>query len=130
MIALTCIALMGLLVFALGLGVSLTRGRTGIVTGCPDDPTHPLYKIVRAHGNTIEYVPILCVLVYIVDTFHAGPWISAMAIGTTASRYAIAAGLLLSTTHAKAHPLRFAGALGTYVFGILLCVLLLVSVWG
>jgi len=45
------------------------------------------------------------------------------------SRYSIAAGLVLSPTLEKPHPLRFAGALGTYVFGLALSVGLLRSLW-
>jgi uncharacterized membrane protein YecN with MAPEG domain len=127
LIALACIGFLGLLVFGLGLAISLTRRRLGIGTGYPDDPSHPLYKLVRAHTNTIEYAPTLGLLIYIVDTFHSGPWVSAMTIGATVSRYLMVAGMLLSGTHAKAHPLRFLGALGTYVFGLVLCVLLLAS---
>jgi hypothetical protein len=40
----------------------------------------------------------------------------------TLSRYTIALGILLSPTLAEAHPLRFAGALGTYVTGLALVV--------
>jgi hypothetical protein len=36
-------------------------------------------------------------------------------------RYLHALGMILSPTLAKGHPLRFAGALGTYVVGLVLC---------
>ncbi|MBW2290166.1 MAG: hypothetical protein JRG90_20420 [Deltaproteobacteria bacterium] len=45
----------------------------------------------------------------------------------TASRYLIAIGLILSPTLEKPHPLRFVGALGTYLAGFGLCAALLSS---
>jgi hypothetical protein len=61
-LAIICAALLGVLLFGLGFATSLTRGRTQIVIGAPDDPTHALHKMVRAHGNTAEYAPMLAVL--------------------------------------------------------------------
>ncbi|HJY84784.1 MAG TPA: MAPEG family protein, partial [Candidatus Binatia bacterium] len=40
----------------------------------------------------------------------------------TASRYLHAAGMIFSPTLAKPHPLRFVGALGTYLGGLALCI--------
>ena len=48
-------------------------------------------------------------------------------VGATASRYLLAAGIVLSPTLEKPHPLRFLGALGTYAFGLALCASLLRS---
>ncbi len=42
-------------------------------------------------------------------------------IVATACRYLLAAGVILSPTLDKPHPLRFVGALGTYVAGFALC---------
>ena len=92
-VAIACIGLLGLLLFGLGLAVSLTRGRTDTAAGYSSDPSDRLHKLVRAHGNTTEYAAILAVLMLV-------------------------AGILLSATLDKAHPLRFIGALGTYVAGI------------
>ena len=60
--AVTCSALMGLLLFALGLYVSTKRGRTQQIGTTPQNPADPLFKAIRAHGNTAEYVPMLAVL--------------------------------------------------------------------
>jgi hypothetical protein len=46
----------------------------------------------------------------------------------TLSRYMIAAGLILSPTLDRPHPLRFVGALGTYLFGLALCGALVASI--
>jgi hypothetical protein len=116
-----CVALLGILLFGLGLAVSLTRGRTNVAAGTSGDPTDTLHKLVRAHGNTSEYVAMLAVLILILGGREPSTWGVAAMIGATASRYSLAAGIVLSSTLEKAHPLRFIGALGTYVFGLTLC---------
>ncbi len=126
-VALVCIGLLGLLVFGLGLGVSLTRGRSNTVIGHSADPTDPLHKMVRAHGNTIEYAPMLALLIFVLGTRDPSTWVVWCMGLATASRYLIAAGLVLSSSLDKPHPLRFGGALGTYVFGLSLCASLLRS---
>jgi hypothetical protein len=42
--AILCTALLGLLVFGLGFGVSMMRGSTNTVSGFNPDPTDRLYK--------------------------------------------------------------------------------------
>lgn len=126
-VALVCVALLGLLVFVLGLAVSLTRARTDIVAGYPDDPAARLHKLVRAHANTTEYSAMLALLFLVLGSRDPATWVVWSMEAATASRYLLVAGILLSPTLAKAHPLRFLGALGTYVFGSLLCLALLMS---
>lgn len=125
--ALVCVALLGLLVFGLGVGVSATRGRTETVIGFSSDPTDPLHKVVRAHGNTTEYAAMLALLIFLVGMRSPATWaLWCMGIAT-ASRYLIAIGLIVSPTLERPHPLRFLGALGTYLAGFALCVALLLS---
>jgi uncharacterized protein len=125
-VALICIALLGLLLFGLGLAVSLTRGRTNTIIGHSADPADPLHKLVRAHGNTAEYAPLLAVLMLVVAMNEPATW-QLWCIGlATAARYALAIGMIASPSLAKPHPLRFVGALTTYVTGILLSVGLLI----
>ena len=118
--AVVCTALLALLVFALGLAVSLTRNSTGTNIGCKDDPADRLYKLVRAHGNACEYVPILAVLILLLGARDPSAWVVWTFIAATACRYLHAAGMLLSPTLAAPQPLRFVGALGTYVTGLML----------
>ena len=127
-LALVCIALLGILLFGLGFAVSLTRGRTEQVAGYSDDPSNRLHKLVRAHGNAGEYVAMLAVLILIVGTRDPSTWGLICMGGATLSRYLIAAGMVFGETLAKPHPLRFAGALGTYLFGLGLCGSLLRSI--
>ena len=121
-IAILCTALLGLLVFGLGFGVSMTRGSTKTTFGYTPDPTDRLYKMVRAHGNTTEYAPMLAVLMLLVGSRNPATWALWVMGIATLSRYLLVAGLLLSPTLEKPHPLRFAGALGTYLSGVALCV--------
>ena len=121
-IAIICTALLGLLLFGLGLGVSLTRGSTKTNFGYTPDPTDRLYKMIRAHGNTSEYAPMLAVLMLLVGSRNPSLWVLWVMGIATVSRYLLVAGLLLSPTLDKPHPLRFAGALGTYLCGVALCV--------
>lgn len=125
--ALVCVALLGILLFGLGLAVSLTRGRTNVAAGTSGDPADTLHKLVRAHGNTSEYVAMLAVLILVLGNREPSGLAVAAMIGATASRYALAAGILLGPTLEKPHPLRFLGALGTYLFGLTLCGVLLRS---
>ena len=126
-IALICIALLGLLTFGLGFAVSLTRGHSNTAIGYDPDPTNALHKVIRAHGNTTEYAAMLAILIFLAGSRDPDTWALAWMIIATLSRYLIAIGLIVSPTLAKAHPLRFVGALGTYVSGFGLCVSLLRS---
>ena len=120
--AIICIGFLGLLVFGLGFAVSMTRGQTGTNFGYTQDPTDRLYKLVRAHGNTVEYAPMLAVLILYLGMRGPAMWVIWLMVIVTASRYLQALGLIVSPTLAKPHPLRMIGSVGTYLGGILLCV--------
>jgi hypothetical protein len=120
--AAVCAGVLGLLVFGLGIGVSLTRGATNTVIGYNPDPTDRLYKMVRAHGNAIEYNPMLAVLMLYVAARQPASWIVWVFVVAAASRVLHAAGMILSPSLAKPQPLRAIGAVGTYVTGIILAV--------
>ena len=124
-IPLLCTVILALLLFALGFHVSLGRGRERRGAGFDDDPTSNLYKRVRAHGNTAEYAPMFAILFLALDQFQLGTWEVSLIIAATACRVLIVAGMLMSPDLNKAQPLRFVGALGTYVTGLGLAVALL-----
>ena len=127
-VAVVCAALLGLLLFGLGLAVSLTRQRTSTSYGCPDDPTDQLYKLSRAHGNTAEYAPMMAVLMLIVGANDPPQWALWTMGLAVASRYALAIGIVSGPTMAQPHPLRFFGAAGTYATGLGLSVAALLSI--
>ena len=120
--AIACCAWLGLLIFGLGFWVSMMRGRTQTVIGNAPDPADPLHKAVRAHANAAEYAPMLGVLMLALGAREPAGWVLTTMWVATASRFVHAAGMLLCPTLAKPHPLRFLGAVGTYVAGIALCV--------
>lgn len=126
--ALICIALLGALVFGLGFYVSTARGKTETLTGSSGDPADKLHKIVRAHGNTSEYAAMMAVLIYVAGTLNPATWVLACMALATASRYLIVIGLILPATMEQPHPLRFAGALGTYLTGFALCVAIVLGI--
>jgi hypothetical protein len=126
--AVICTGLLGLLLFGLGLGVSLTRGSTNKTFGYDPDPTDRLYKMVRAHGNTTEYAPMLAVLMLLLGSRDPAAWVLWVMWIATVCRYLIAIGIIVSPTLDKPHPLRFVGALGTYLTGIVLSVLAFLAI--
>ena len=124
--AIVCIALLGLLIFLLGLAVSLTRGRAQKVIGFDPSPTDPLHKLVRAHGNSTEYAPMLAILMLVLASLSPAAWLYWVMYAAVASRYLIVVGLLVGSLE-NPNPMRFLGALGTYLTGALLCIGVLLS---
>ncbi len=121
--ALLSVGLLALLVFLLGANVSRERGSV-IKTQheAEADPTSSLRKAIRAHGNCIEYVPMLSVLILAVGL--RSPllplWAAALMVVAVASRYIHAAGVLTGESVYKGNALKAAGAVGTYLTGIIL----------
>ena len=124
--AILCIALLALLVFGLGLVVSLNRRATKRTFGYSDDPTDALHKVCRAHTNAAEYNPMLAVLIYVIATRDPAAWMVWTFAAATLCRYLHAAGMVFPASLAVPNPLRFVGALGTYITGLVLVVALLV----
>jgi uncharacterized membrane protein YecN with MAPEG domain len=124
-VAIVCTALLALLVFGLGVAVSLTRGSSNTVFGHSPDPTDPLHKLCRAHGNATEYAPMLAILMLLVGSRQPSTWMVWTFIAATLFRYMHAAGMIVPATLAAPNPLRFIGALGTYLAGIALVVAVL-----
>ena len=123
---LICSAILVLLYFVLAFNVSLLRGRTKTNIGPGDDPSGPLGKAYRAHGNAAEYIPIFVALFLYFPMSGAGGWVTWVVIGVTASRILHAMGMLMSAGFkGPPHPLRAIGALGTYLGGLALGVALL-----
>ncbi|WP_175924014.1 MAPEG family protein [Burkholderia latens] len=124
-VALVCTAILGALLFGLGLFVSVTRFRHTTGCGCASDPDNGLYKVVRAHGNTAEYAPFLAVLFLYFGAHDPSRPVLSLIVAATASRCLLVIGLLAWPTMAKPNPARFVGAFGTYLCGAALCVAML-----
>ena len=119
----TCVALLGALLFLLGANVTrhrAVRGATG--NQMPTEPTDRMLIAIRAHGNASEYIPTLCVLLLICGTLSDGWWVDVLAVAAVAARYTHAVGVLTSRTMASHGPLRDIGAMGTYLIGLALAV--------
>ena len=121
--ALVCTAVLGLLLFGLGMAVSGARGRARLLIGQPADPDHLLNRLVRAHGNTAEYAPFLALLFLLHGARQPSDLVLGLVWAATAARVVFVIGLLTTRTLARPSPLRFVGALATYVTGAWLAVL-------
>lgn len=117
-----CTGVLGLLVFGLGIGVSVVRGATNTVIGYNPDPSDRLYKMVRAHGNATEYNPMLAVLILYLGAHAPATWLEWVFVVAALSRVSHAAGMILSPTLAKPQPLRAIGAVGTAISGLILSI--------
>ncbi|WP_252106800.1 MULTISPECIES: MAPEG family protein [unclassified Halomonas] len=126
-ISLMCIALLSALVIGLGFNVSMARAKSKAMYGYKEDPEDHLYKSVRAHSNAIEYVPIIALLIYVLGQGAPSDWVLWCMVFVTACRYLAAIGIVAPKTMAKPNPLRFIGALGTYIGGFALSVALLIN---
>jgi uncharacterized membrane protein YecN with MAPEG domain len=121
-IGVICTAVLGLLLFGLGLYVSILRQRTRRSMGCDTGPTDPLHRAVRAHGNTAEYAPFFAVL-FLWFAMHPAPlWVSVTIVLATLARLSLVAGLLWGPSLDRPTPARFVGALLTYGTGLALAV--------
>ena len=124
-IALGCTAVLGLTLFLLGFAISIERSRVGTLSGSTPEPDQRLTKLVRAHGNAAEYVPFFAVLFLFLGSRNPPDWQLWCMAGATACRLLHVVALLAWPTMARPNPARAIGALGTYGFGVALCVALL-----
>jgi hypothetical protein len=123
--ALLCTTALGLLLFGLGIVISLMRFFKKALSGTPQDPANMLYKVVRAHGNTAEYAPFFAVLFLYLGTRSPAASTIWLMVAATACRVLVVIGIVAWPTMAKPNPARFVGALGTYAAGIALCLAML-----
>jgi uncharacterized membrane protein YecN with MAPEG domain len=117
-----CTALLGILLFGLGLYVSILRQSYAQNIGHEASPIHPLYRAVRAHGNTAEYAPFLGLLFLWFAVRTQPGWIEVTIVIATAARFLLVAGLLWGKSLEKPNPARFLGALLTYLCGLALVI--------
>ena len=122
-VAVLCVAILAFWTMALAFLVSMRRASSKVYSGTDNDPTGPLHKAIRAHGNTTEYVPILAVLIlYLGAAMPAATWVMWAMILVTVARICLPLGLLMSKTMTEAHPLRIVGSLGTQIGALILIV--------
>jgi uncharacterized membrane protein YecN with MAPEG domain len=128
-----CIGLLGALLFYLGLAVSMVRKKIGKTKDTETKKKlqeHDLISAQRAHGNTAEYAPMLCILYFIFATQNMSNnvVICTLIVATTIARYLIAYGIRVSVD--APHFGRFWGASITYLGGFVLSVILVLHGLG
>ncbi len=122
---LVCSAILVVLYFLLAANVSRLRGETKTGIGAGNDPSAPLNKAVRAHGNAAEFIPIFVAIFLYFSLSAPSGWVPWVVVIVTVARIFHAIGMLLTLTFsAPPHPLRAIGSLGTYSGGLALGVAL------
>ncbi|MDH6170762.1 putative membrane protein YecN with MAPEG domain [Variovorax boronicumulans] len=126
-LAVISVAILGLLLFGLGLAVTVVRGKTKVFTGTAPYPDHLLNRLIRAHGNTAEYVPFLAVLFLVVGAHQPGRLALGLIAVATAARVLLAVGLITCSSLSQPNALRAVGATLTYVIGIWLSIFVILA---
>lgn len=126
--ALWCVAVLGIMLFGLGLFISAGRYFTSDFYVGNADPTRFTTKLSRAHGNTAEFAPFLAVLMLYLGTKATADWVQLAMVGATVCRVLVVVGFLTSSTLARMSVIKAVGAMGTYAFGLALSGALLLPV--
>jgi uncharacterized protein len=111
-IFLLCAAILVIFYAVLSANVSRARRRQ---REFPQSTDAELTKAIRAHGNASEYLPLFVAIFLYLPSVQSGPFAATIAVTATLSRILHAAGMLIVASVAERHPLRFCGALGTYI---------------
>ncbi|MBS0357495.1 MAG: MAPEG family protein [Proteobacteria bacterium] len=127
-VVIICVAALGLLLFGLGLAISMQRFRTRTLDGHSAEPTDRLHRLVAAHANTAEFAPYLAVLFLYLGSQAPGTATVALIVAATLCRFLLVLGLLAVGRLDRPNPLRFTGALGTYLLGAALCLVALAGI--
>lgn len=120
-----CVAALGILLFGLGAWISVSRLHNADYYSGAASPTSFTTKLSRAHGNTAEFAPFLAVLIIVTGFKGQSPWLDVCMIGAVASRFLVVIGFLSSATLERMSIPKAVGAVGTYVFGLILSVALI-----
>ncbi len=107
-----CSGILAALYAVLSVNVSVTRLRKRKDSTITDAQ---LTKAIRAHGNASEYIPLFIAAFLYLSLGAPDLILSTIAVVATASRFAHAAGMFRIANVGERHPLRYYGALGTYL---------------
>lgn len=117
-VSIACTCVLAVLLFGLAILISGQRLRTRALIGVTQDPDALLNRLVRAHGNTAEYAPMLVVLFVILGARQPSTATLALMVAATVARVLFVIGMLVAPSLTRPNPIRFVGALGTYVAGL------------
>lgn len=122
-----CTGALGCLLFLLGLAVSILRFRSGIGSGLAPEKNAPLNKAIRAHANTAEFAPFLAIIFLYFGWRGPSDLALGLIVAATVCRFLLVIGLTAWPSISRPNPARFIGALGTYLCGAALSVLMLIG---
>ena len=118
-----CAGLLGLLAVALSMQVGRLRGQKKISLGDGGDPE--MLAAIRAHGNFMEFVPLLLLMIYMASDFHGFRVTAALSIVLLVARVLHAGGMLGLIPKG-----RFLGAVGTTLLLLVVSALLVFAGFG
>ena len=121
-----CSGILAALYAVLSVNVSVTRLRKRKDATITEAQ---LVKAVRAHGNASEYIPFFIAGFLFLSIGGPDGILSTIAVVATASRFAHAAGMFRIANVNERHPLRYYGALGTYICLFAVAVAILVRAY-
>jgi hypothetical protein len=87
-----CAGLLGLLAAGLTINVGRMRARKRIFLG--DGGDLEMLKVIRAHANLLELMPLCLLLIWLLHGPYGNPTIAVLAILLTLARFAHAGGML------------------------------------
>ncbi|HTH61919.1 MAG TPA: MAPEG family protein [Paraburkholderia sp.] len=114
-------AILGLLLFGLGLSVSVMRFRERTTSARDADPTNRLHKLVRAHANTAEYAPFLALLFLYFGARSPSATTVLLIVAATACRCLLVVALACVAVDGEAEPRAVRRCVGTCATGLALC---------
>lgn len=125
--ALWCVAVLGIMLFGLGIFISAGRYFTSDFHVGNADRTRFTTKLSRAHGNTAEFAPFLAVLMLYLGTKATADCVQLAMVAATVCRVLVV-GFLTSATLSKMSVIKAVGVMGTYAFALALSGALLLPV--
>lgn len=117
--------LSGVMYFVLSMMVIRLRTATKTGLGHSPDPTSPLFRAVRIHGNFAEFVPFILFLMAL-DEMSGRSQLFMHIFGVSLILVRIAHYMGVSQTHGKSTG-RLVGGLGTFTIMMILSVLLIIK---
>ena len=118
-----CAGLLGLLGVALTLQVGRMRGQKRINLGDGGDPE--MIAAIRAHGNFVEFTPLLLLLIYLASDFYSFRVSAILSVVLLVARVLHAGGMLGMIPKG-----RLLGAVGTTLLLLVVSVLLVYAGFG
>ena len=118
-----CAGLLGLLGVVLTLQVGRLRGQKRINLGDGGDPE--MIAAIRAHGNFMEFTPLLLLLIYLAADFYGFRVTAILSVVLLAARVLHAGGMLGLVPKG-----RFLGAVGTTLLLLVVSALLVYAGFG